>query len=112
MSEARETLVYDGDCGICRYWVSYWERQTGGRVVYRPYQEAAADFPTISLAAFERAIQLIEPGGRSMPEQRRPIASCVTYLDAGVGGGCTNIFLASLQRASVPMHSLRAAETC
>jgi hypothetical protein len=63
MSEARDTLVYDGDCGICRYWVSYWERQTDRRVVYRPYQEAASDFPTISLATFERAIQLIEPNG-------------------------------------------------
>ena len=44
MSEVRETLVYDGDCDVCRYWVEYWKRQTGGRVVYRPYQEAASDF--------------------------------------------------------------------
>jgi predicted DCC family thiol-disulfide oxidoreductase YuxK len=64
MSEARDTLVYDGDCGICRSWVNYWERQTGGRVVYRPYQEAASDFPTISLAAFEQVIQLISLDGR------------------------------------------------
>lgn len=64
MSDMRGTLVYDGDCEICRYWVNYWEQQTGGRVVYRPYQVAAPDFPTISLAAFERAIQLIEPDGK------------------------------------------------
>ena len=45
MSQARPTLVYDGDCGICRYWVDYWRGLTGERVIYRPYQEAAVDFP-------------------------------------------------------------------
>ena len=65
MSEARDTLVYDGDCEICRYWVDYWKRQTGGRVVYRPYQEAASDFPTIKLEDFRHAIQLIEPDGQT-----------------------------------------------
>jgi predicted DCC family thiol-disulfide oxidoreductase YuxK len=62
--DARATLVYDGDCGICRYWVEYWRSLTGERVVYRPYQEAAADFPAIPRAAFERAIQFIETDGR------------------------------------------------
>ena len=64
MSQARPTLVYDGDCGICRYWVDYWRGLTGERVIYRPYQEAAVDFPTIPLEAFQRAIQLIEPDGK------------------------------------------------
>jgi len=64
MSEARPTLVYDGDCGICCYWVNYWQGLTSDHIVYRPYQEAAADFPTIPLEAFRRAIQLIEPEGR------------------------------------------------
>ena len=65
MSEARDTLVYDGDCEICRYWVDYWKRQTGGRVVYRPYQEVASDFPRIKLEDFRHAIQLIEPDGQT-----------------------------------------------
>ena len=64
VSQARPTLVYDGDCGICRYWVDYWRGLTDERVVYRPYQEAAADFPTIPLEAFQRSIQLIEPDGK------------------------------------------------
>jgi predicted DCC family thiol-disulfide oxidoreductase YuxK len=61
--DRRPTLVYDGDCGICRYWIEYWESQTGDRVIYRPYQEAAADFPSIPREHFARAIQLIEPDG-------------------------------------------------
>lgn len=62
-AERRATLVYDGDCGICRYWVDYWKQQTGDHVVYRPYQEAAGDFPAIPRERFARAIQLIEPDG-------------------------------------------------
>jgi len=62
MPQQPPTLVYDGDCAICRYWVTYWRELTGERVVFRPYQEAAADFPVIPLEAFQRAIQMIEGG--------------------------------------------------
>jgi predicted DCC family thiol-disulfide oxidoreductase YuxK len=61
---SQPTLVYDGDCAICRYWVVYWQGLTNGRVVFRPYQEAAADFPAIPREAFQRAIQLIESDGK------------------------------------------------
>jgi predicted DCC family thiol-disulfide oxidoreductase YuxK len=64
MSQEFPTLIFDGDCAICRYWVSYWQSLTNSRVAFRPYQEAAADFPTISREAFRRAIQLIEPDGQ------------------------------------------------
>ena len=33
---ATATLVYDGDCGICRYWVNYWQELTGERVATAP----------------------------------------------------------------------------
>ena len=36
-------LAYDGGCGFCAYWVRYWQRLTGERVRYAPYQEIAAD---------------------------------------------------------------------
>jgi predicted DCC family thiol-disulfide oxidoreductase YuxK len=58
------TLIYDGDCAICRSWVGYWHELTQDRVAYRPYQEAAADFSAIPSAAFRHSIQLIEPDGR------------------------------------------------
>ncbi len=57
-------LVYDGDCGFCRYWVAYWVRLTGPRVIYRPYQEAAADYPDIAPEEFSRAIYLFMPNGQ------------------------------------------------
>jgi predicted DCC family thiol-disulfide oxidoreductase YuxK len=64
MPQRLSTLVFDGNCDICRYWVTYWQGLTNERVVFRSYQEAAADFPTISPEAFREAIQLIEPDGR------------------------------------------------
>src|SRR4030095_9522512 len=64
MPETHPTLVYDGDCGICRTWVNYWQGLTGERVSYRPSQEAAADFPSIAPHEFPRAVQLIAPAGK------------------------------------------------
>jgi predicted DCC family thiol-disulfide oxidoreductase YuxK len=63
MPQRLPTLVFDGDCGICRYWVAYWRELTDERIDYRSYQTAAADFPEIPAAAFHAAIQLIEPDG-------------------------------------------------
>ena len=40
MAQDPPTLVYDGECGICRYWVTYWQELTEDRVIYRAYQEA------------------------------------------------------------------------
>ena len=63
---SRPVLVYDGDCGFCGYWARYWQKLTGERVAYRPYQEVAAQYPAIALADFQRAVQFIAPdGGRA-----------------------------------------------
>ncbi|HLJ54889.1 MAG TPA: hypothetical protein VKT77_07585, partial [Chthonomonadaceae bacterium] len=60
---ARPLLIYDGDCGFCGYWARYWQKLTGNRVDYRPYQDVAAEFPDISVAEFERAVQYVAPDG-------------------------------------------------
>ena len=57
-------LIYDGDCGFCVYWARYWQKLTSDRVNYRPYQEVAAQYPEISQAEFQRAVQYIAPDGR------------------------------------------------
>jgi hypothetical protein len=69
--------VFDGDLRNLPAWVRYGQRLTNGRVIYRPCQEAAADFPTIAPETFERAIWLIEPdvrvylgSGSSVPSKR------------------------------------------
>ena len=56
-------LLYDGECVICREWVDYWQQLTGDKVNYRPYQEAADDYPDIAVEDLEVAIYLIESDG-------------------------------------------------
>ncbi|MEA2624699.1 MAG: hypothetical protein QOD06_744 [Candidatus Binatota bacterium] len=65
MSErAKPLLVWDGDCGFCRRWIDRWREITGDAVAYDTYQNVAAEFPEVDPQAFERAVTLIEPGGR------------------------------------------------
>jgi predicted DCC family thiol-disulfide oxidoreductase YuxK len=60
----RPLLIYDGDCGFCFYWARYWEKLTGDRVEYRPYQQVAAQHPAIPEADFRRAVQYVARDGR------------------------------------------------
>jgi predicted DCC family thiol-disulfide oxidoreductase YuxK len=60
----RPLLIYDGDCGFCGYWVRYWRKLTGDAVDYRPFQEAAADYPDIAIPEFQKAVQYIGPDGK------------------------------------------------
>ncbi|HEY0799679.1 MAG TPA: lipase maturation factor family protein, partial [Steroidobacteraceae bacterium] len=62
--DPRPLLVYDVDCGFCVYWARYWQKLTGDSVNYRPYQDVAAQIPTIPLADFQRGVQYITPDGR------------------------------------------------
>src|SRR5262249_60740722 len=59
----RPLLIYDGDCGFCVYWACYWQKLTGDRVDYRPYQDVAAQYPDIPQAEFQRAVQYIAADG-------------------------------------------------
>jgi predicted DCC family thiol-disulfide oxidoreductase YuxK len=68
-------LVYDGDCGFCGYWARYWQKLTGERVSYRPYQQVAAQYPAIPEAAFQRAVQYFAPDG-----QHRASAAEASFL--------------------------------
>lgn len=57
-------LVYDGDCGFCRFWVARWRSAVGDRVSFAPSQEVAGQFPQIPPEQFAQSVQLILPDGR------------------------------------------------
>ena len=59
----KPVLIYDGDCGFCAYWAHYWNKLTGDRVTYVPYQEVADHYSDISRAEFQQAIRYISPDG-------------------------------------------------
>jgi predicted DCC family thiol-disulfide oxidoreductase YuxK len=61
--DPRPLLVYDADCEFCVYWARYWQKLTGDAVNYQPYQKAAAQYPQIPLADFQRAVQYITADG-------------------------------------------------
>ncbi|MYF31353.1 MAG: DUF393 domain-containing protein [Gammaproteobacteria bacterium] len=55
-------LVYDGDCGFCRYTVDYAHAVTGDAVEYLPYQTVAEEYPDRSEADFAASIWFFAPG--------------------------------------------------
>jgi len=59
----RPTLVFDGDCSFCRAWIEYWQKITGERVLYAPYQEVGERFPNLPQKDFTSAVTLFLPGG-------------------------------------------------
>jgi lipase maturation factor 1 len=58
-------LIYDGDCGFCRRWISRWTRSTGDEVRYRPFQRRGTLWRYgVTRRAARSAVQLIEADGR------------------------------------------------
>lgn len=78
---SRPQLIYDGDCGFCFYWARYWQKLTGERVDYRPYQDVTEQYPEISVAEFQRAVQFIAPDGH------RASAAEASFLTLSHGRG-------------------------
>ncbi|WP_291722584.1 thiol-disulfide oxidoreductase DCC family protein [Bernardetia sp.] len=57
-------LVWDGECGFCKYWITKWEMITDNKHIdLRPYQEVAKDFPDLDEKLFKKAVRLITPEG-------------------------------------------------
>jgi predicted DCC family thiol-disulfide oxidoreductase YuxK len=56
-------LIWDGQCGFCKYWVTVWQRRTVG-VLYRPFQEISEEFPEIPLKEFKKASRFLTEDGR------------------------------------------------
>ena len=61
----RPLVVFDGDCGFCRFWIARWMSVTGERLDYAPYQEVASRFPEIPVGEFRRAVALVLPSGEA-----------------------------------------------
>lgn len=61
--EVKPVLVWDGDCGFCKYWITRWKKVTAGSIAFYPYQEVASQFPDIPLKEFKKASRLIDTEG-------------------------------------------------
>jgi len=56
-------LIWDGECHFCKLWIERWREITAGEVDYATYEQAAHQFPEISVEQFKRAMAFIEPAG-------------------------------------------------
>lgn len=56
-------MVWDGNCGFCKYWITRWQRFTKDKLDYEPFQSAAQRFEDIELTHFKQASRLIETDG-------------------------------------------------
>jgi lipase maturation factor 1 len=61
---SKPLMIWDGDCHFCGRWIERWREITAGRVDYEPFQTAAARFPEIPRAEFEKAVQFVETDRR------------------------------------------------
>ena len=61
----RPILLFDGDCGFCRRWVSRWREATGGHVGWIPFQDprVGEQFPELTPERCARAVQFIAADG-------------------------------------------------
>jgi len=59
----KPVFVWDGECGFCKYWVTYWEFNTEDKIEYKTFQNTAAQFKDIPLKEFKKASRLIETDG-------------------------------------------------
>ena len=58
-------LVYDGECGFCRYTVDYARAVTGDGVEYAPYQAVADQYPDLNTEDFAKSIRFFADGARA-----------------------------------------------
>ena len=64
MVDSTPTLMYDGECGFCRYWVGRWIDRVGHKVEFVPSQDLGEGFPSIPKEEFARAVQFVDAGGQ------------------------------------------------
>ena len=80
---ATPVLIFDGECGFCRYWVARWRHRTGDAVEYLPFQDPtlAQRFPELPRERCARAVQLVQPDGRASEGAR------AVFETAALSGG-------------------------
>lgn len=61
---SQNILIWDGECGFCKFWKTRWEAKTQGKVVFETYQNSASKFKDFPLKEFKKASRLIEPDGK------------------------------------------------
>ena len=70
-------MIYDGNCGFCKYWIIKWKKISGSLINYSPYQAVKSDFKDIDEIQFKEAVRLVLPSGEVLDG---PEAAYYTYF--------------------------------
>lgn len=73
-------MVYDGNCGFCKYWVIKWKLMSGDSIEYQPFQKVASSFKDINAKHFAEAVRFIDMDGKVYSG---PGAAYYTYFIKG-----------------------------
>jgi len=56
-------LVWDGECGFCKFWVIRLQKRTKDKIDFKTFQEVGGLLKDIPLKEFKKASRLIETDG-------------------------------------------------
>jgi predicted DCC family thiol-disulfide oxidoreductase YuxK len=64
-SPIKPVMIFDGECGFCRFWINRWHHKSGERIEYIESQnpEVRRRFPEIPQQAYDTSVQYVEPDG-------------------------------------------------
>lgn len=57
-------LIWDGNCGFCKYWIIKWKQFAGDTVEFDTYQNVASRFKDLPESDFKKAVHLVDTNGR------------------------------------------------
>lgn len=57
--QKKPLMVFDGNCGFCKYWIIKWKKLTKDSIDYAPFQKVSNQFKDISEDYFATAVRLI-----------------------------------------------------
>ena len=81
----RPLVVFDGDCGFCRFWIERWKRTSGNHLDYAPYQVTASRCPEIPVDEFRRAVAFVRPSGELLFAAAAVVAARAEVPGRGLG---------------------------
>lgn len=60
---AEASMIWDGTCAFCEYWINYWQDLSQDEFQFIAYQDLNSQFSDIDKSYFKEAVRFIEPDG-------------------------------------------------
>jgi lipase maturation factor 1 len=74
-------IIFDGNCGFCRFWIDRWKKRVGDKAVFTSSQDLGRVPDGVSKDDFTSTVILIEPDGKILRGAKAVFRIC--SLDSG-----------------------------